>query len=202
MAAYFGLLDLAQLRSGETVLVSAAADAAGAMAGQIAMLKGARAIGIAGDREKCDWVTRHARLSACINQAAENVSVRLKALAPRGVDIYFDNTGRELLDTIVAGRHLAAGGRIVQNTVKAGDPDAILARGGYLPGNGGRAGAACQGARLRASARGISARRDRLAWRGAASPPRSTSSRDSPMLRRTCCSRCRTANFGRSLVRV
>jgi len=136
MAAYFGLLDLARLRSGETVLVSAAADAAGAMAGQIAMLKGARAIGIASNREKCDWVTRHARLSACINKAAENVSVRLKALAPRGVDIYFDNTGGELLDTIVAGRHLAAGGRIVQNTVKAGDPEAILARGGYRPGNG------------------------------------------------------------------
>ena len=137
MAAYFGLLDLARLRSGETVLVSAAADAAGAMAGQIAMLKGARAIGIATNREKCDWVMRHARLSACINQAAEKVSVRLKALAPRGVDIYFDNTGGELLDTIVAGRHLAAGGRIVQNTVKAGDPEAILARGGYLPGDGG-----------------------------------------------------------------
>jgi NADPH-dependent curcumin reductase len=137
MAAYFGLLELARLRPGETVLVSAAADAAGAMAGQIAMLKGARAIGIASNRERCDWVTRHARLSACINHAAENVSARLKQLAPRGVDIYFDNTGGELLDTIVAGRHLAPGGRIVQNTVKAEDPEAILARGGYLPGEEG-----------------------------------------------------------------
>jgi NADPH-dependent curcumin reductase CurA len=133
MAAYFGLLDLARLRPGETVLISAAADAAGAMAGQIAMLKGARAIGIASNRESCDWVTRHARLSACINHGAESVSARLKALAPRGVDIYFDNTGGELLDTIVAGRHLAPGGRIVQNTVKAADPEALLARGGYLP---------------------------------------------------------------------
>jgi NADPH-dependent curcumin reductase CurA len=137
MAAYFGLLELARLRPGETVLVSGAADAAGAMAGQIAMLKGARAIGIASNRERCDWVTRHARLSACINHAAENVSARLKALAPRGVDIYFDNTGGELLDIIVAGRHLAPGGRIVQNTVKAEDPEAILARGGYLPGKEG-----------------------------------------------------------------
>lgn len=137
MAAYFGLLELARLRPGETVLVSAAANAAGAMAGQIAMLKGARAIGIASNRERCDWVTRHARLSACINHAAENVSARLKQLAPRGVDIYFDNTGGELLDTIVAGRHLAPGGRIVQNTVKAEDPEAILARGGYLPGKEG-----------------------------------------------------------------
>src|SRR5213076_3368747 len=97
MAAYFGLLDLARLRPGETVLVSAAANAAGAMAGQIAMLKGARAIGVAGSREKCDWVTRHARLSACINHGSENVGARLKQLAPRGVDIYFDSTGGEVL---------------------------------------------------------------------------------------------------------
>jgi NADPH-dependent curcumin reductase len=135
MAAYFGLLDLAQLRAGETVLVSAAANAAGAMAGQIAMLKGARAIGIAGTREKCDWVTRHARLSACINYASENLGARLKQLAPRGVDIYFDNVGGELLESIVGGGHLAPGGRIVQNSVTPADPQALLARGGYPPGN-------------------------------------------------------------------
>ena len=131
MAAYFGLLELARLRPGDTVLVSAAANAAGAMAGQIAMLKGARAIGIAGSREKCDWVMRHARMSACVNLGGENVSARLKQLAPRGVDVYFDNTGGELLEAIVAGRHLAPGGRIVQNSVKPADPEAILARGGY-----------------------------------------------------------------------
>ena len=165
MAAYFGLLDLGQLRPGETVLVSAAADAAGAMAGQIAMLKGARAIGIASNRERCDWVTRHARLSACINHAAENLSARLKALAPRGVDVYFDNTGGELLDTIVAGRHLAPGGRIVQNTVKAEDPEAILARGGYLPGN-----APVRALRVRAcdyEHRRGEFLRDAIAWYGA-----------------------------------
>jgi len=164
MAAYFGLLDLARLRPGETVLVSAAANAAGAMAGQIAMLKGARAIGLASNREGCDWVTRHARLSACINPGAENVGARLKQLAPRGVDIYFDNTGGELLDTIVAGRHLAAGGRIVQNTVKAADPEAILARGGYLPKEGVQA--------LRVRARDYEHRRgeflrEAIAWHGA-----------------------------------
>jgi NADPH-dependent curcumin reductase len=137
MAAYFGLLDLARLRPGETILVSAAANAAGAMAGQIAMLKGARAIGIAGTREKSDWVTRHARLSACINHAGENVSARLRQLAPRGVDVYFDNTGGELLESIVAGRHLAPGGRIVQNSMKPVDPEAILARGGYQSGKDG-----------------------------------------------------------------
>ena len=131
MAAYFGMLDLARLKPGETVLVSAAANAAGSMAGQIAMLKGARAIGIAGSREKCEWVLRHARFTACINHATEDVGARLRQLAPHGVDVYFDNKGGALLETIVAGRHLAQGGRIVQNTLQPGDPAALLARGGY-----------------------------------------------------------------------
>jgi NADPH-dependent curcumin reductase len=134
MAAYFGLLHLARLRPGQVVLVSGAANAAGAMAGQIAMLKGARAIGIAGTREKCEWVTRHARLSACINHASENVDARLKQLAPRGVDIYFDNVDGELLETIVAGRHLAPGGRVVQNSVSPAEPQSLLARAGYPAG--------------------------------------------------------------------
>jgi NADPH-dependent curcumin reductase len=137
MAAYFGLQDLARLRAGETVLVSAAANAAGAMAGQIAMLKGARAIGLAATREKCDWVTRHARLTACINYTSENVGARLKQLAPHGVDVYFDNVGGELLETIVAGGHLAPGGRVVQNCVQPTEPEALLTRGGYAPGAAG-----------------------------------------------------------------
>jgi NADPH-dependent curcumin reductase len=134
MAAYFGLLDLARLRPGESVLVSAAANAAGAMAGQIAMLKGARAIGIAGTREKCDWVTRHARLSGCINHTAENLDARLRQLAPHGVDIYFDNVGGELLERILTGGHFAAGARIVQNDVAPAEAQALLIRGGYPPG--------------------------------------------------------------------
>ena len=133
MAAYFGLLDLAKLRPGETVLVSAAANAAGSMAGQIAMLKGARAIGIAGTREKCEWVMRHARLAGCINYRAEPLSARLRQLAPRGVDIFFDNTGGELLETVIAERHLASGARIVQNTLSPSDPQPALLRAGYLP---------------------------------------------------------------------
>jgi len=137
MAAYFGLLDLARLQPGETVLVSAAANAAGAMAGQIAMLKGAHAIGLAGTREKCDWVTRHARLSACINYASENVGARLRQLAPHGVDVYFDNVGGDLLDTIVRGGHLAPGGRVIQNSVSPQEPQALLARAGYPPGKAG-----------------------------------------------------------------
>jgi NADPH-dependent curcumin reductase CurA len=134
MAAYFGLLHLARLRAGETVLVSAAANAAGAMAGQIAMLKGARALGLAGTREKCDWVTRHARFSACINYSAENLEARLRHLAPHGVDIYFDNVGGELLEKVVASGILARDARIVQNSVTPADPEVLLARGDYAPG--------------------------------------------------------------------
>lgn len=134
MSAYFGLLDLAQLRPDQTVLVSAASNAAGSMAGQLAILKGARAIGIAGTREKCDWAVRHARFGACINYRAESVTTRLKQLAPSGVDVYFDNSGGELLETIVAGHHIAQGGCIVLNSVRPTNITELLVRNGYATG--------------------------------------------------------------------
>lgn len=134
MAAYFGLLDVARLRAGEMVLVSAAANVAGAMAGQVARIKGARAIGIGSSREKCDWATRHARFSACIDQHAENLGSRLRQCAPRGFDVYFDNSGGELLDAVLSGRHLASGGRVVLNSVRQDDPAELLQRAGYAPG--------------------------------------------------------------------
>ncbi|HEV7137502.1 MAG TPA: NADP-dependent oxidoreductase [Steroidobacteraceae bacterium] len=134
MAAYFGLLDLAGLRAGEMVLVSAAANVAGAMAGQVARIKGARSIGIGSSREKCDWATRHARFSACVDHHAENLSNRLRQLAPHGFDIYFDNSGGELLEAVLAGRHLAPGGRVILNSVRQDDPGELLRRAGYAVG--------------------------------------------------------------------
>src|SRR5579883_3045474 len=134
MAAYFGLLDLARLRAGELVLVSAAANVAGAMAGQVALMKGARAIGIGSTREKCDWATRHARFSACVNHHSENLGSRLRQLAPHGFDVYFDNSGGELLEAVLAGHHLAPGGRVVLNSVRQDDPADLLRRAGYAPG--------------------------------------------------------------------
>lgn len=134
MAAYFGLLDLARLRAGETVLVSAAANVAGAMAGQVARIKGARAIGIGSSREKCDWACRHARFSACVDQHAENLAARLRQVAPHGFDVYFDNSGGELLEAVISGRHLAVGGRIVLNSVREDDPAELLRAAGYAPG--------------------------------------------------------------------
>lgn len=134
MAAYFGLLDLAGLTSGETVLVSAAANVAGAMAGQVARIKGARATGIDGSRGKCEWALRHARFCACINHREEDLGSRLRQLAPRGFDIYFDNSGGELLETVLSGRHIAPGGRVVLNSVRQDDPAELLQRAGYAPG--------------------------------------------------------------------
>jgi NADPH-dependent curcumin reductase CurA len=113
MTAYFGLLDVAQVRPGEIVLVSAASGPVGSMVGQIAMLKGARAIGIAGSREKCDWVQRVARFEACIDYRTEDVDARLRELAPEGVHVFFDNTGGELQHTVIGRRHLALGARVV-----------------------------------------------------------------------------------------
>ena len=135
MAAYFGLLDLAGLRAGETVLVSAAANVAGAMAGQVAMIKGARAIGIGSSREKCDWATRHARFAAMRQPSCGESRARVcSQLAPQGFDVYFDNSGGELLEAVLSGHHLAPGGRVVLNSVREDDPAELLRRAGYAPG--------------------------------------------------------------------
>jgi hypothetical protein len=134
MAAYFGLLDLARLRAGETVLVSAAANVTGAMAGQVARIKGARAVGLGSSREKCDWATRHARFSACVNFHGENLGTRLRQLAPHGFDVYFDDTGGELLEAVLCGRHVAPGGRVILNSARHDDPAELLQRAGYAPG--------------------------------------------------------------------
>lgn len=134
MAAYFGLLDLAKVRTGETVLVSAAANVAGAMAGQVARIKGARAVGIGSSREKCDWATRHARFSACVDHHAESIDSRLRQIAPHGFNVYFDDSGGELLETVLSGHHIAPGGRVVLNGMRQDDPGDLLRRAGYAPG--------------------------------------------------------------------
>lgn len=113
MLAYFGLLEVAKLQPGETVLVSTAAGGVGSMAGQFARLKGARVIGIAHSKEQCDWALRSARFAACIDQTTDDVSARLRALAPNGFDIYFENVGGELLEKIVGGGHLKQDARVV-----------------------------------------------------------------------------------------
>ena len=96
--AYFGLLDLGEPKAGETVVVSAAAGAVGSIVGQIAKIKGCRAVGLAGTAEKCDWITGDLGFDAAINYRTEDVPRALADACPNGVDIYFDNVGGEILD--------------------------------------------------------------------------------------------------------
>lgn len=111
ITAYIGVLEVAKPRPGETFLVSAAASSVGSIAGQIAKMQGATVIGITGSEAKCDWLTRELGFDACVDYKTEDVAARLKELAPTGVDIFFDNVGGELLDTVL--RRLALRARVV-----------------------------------------------------------------------------------------
>ena len=101
LTAYFGMLDLGKPAAGETVVVSGAAGATGSVAAQIARIRGARAIGIAGGAEKCAWLREQARLDAAIDYKSEDVGARLSALCPNGIDVFFDNVGGEILEAVL-----------------------------------------------------------------------------------------------------
>jgi NADPH-dependent curcumin reductase CurA len=99
--AYFGLLEVGQPKAGETVVVSAASGAVGSLVGQIAKIKGCRAVGIAGGAEKCRYVTQELGFDACVDYKAGNLAADLKAAAPKGIDVNFENVGGEILDTVL-----------------------------------------------------------------------------------------------------
>ena len=101
MTAYFCFLELGQPKEGETVVVSGAAGAVGSVVGQIAKIKGCRAVGIAGGPEKCKYIVEELGYDAAIDYKNENVRQRLKETCPEGVDVYFDNVGGEILDTVL-----------------------------------------------------------------------------------------------------
>jgi NADPH-dependent curcumin reductase CurA len=111
MTGYFGLMDVGQPKPGETVVVSGAAGAVGQTVGQLAKIKGCRAVGIAGGPAKCEWVVKELGFDACIDYKAGPVKDGLKAHCPKGVDIYFDNVGGEILDIVLT--RLARGARII-----------------------------------------------------------------------------------------
>ena len=102
MTAYFGLLDVGQPKAGETVVVSAAAGAVGSVVGQIAKIKGCRAIGIAGGKEKCRYVVEELGFDAAVDYKHEPWSETLRKHCPKGIDVYFDNVGGEILDAALA----------------------------------------------------------------------------------------------------
>ncbi len=102
MTAYFGLLDTGQPKAGETVVVSAAAGAVGAVVGQIAKIKGCRVVGIAGGAEKCLYIVHELGFDAALDYKSEDVSRSLRKHCPEGIDVYFDNVGGAILDAALA----------------------------------------------------------------------------------------------------
>jgi len=110
MTAYFGLLDVGRPKAGETVVVSGAAGAVGQVVGQIAKIKGCRVIGIAGGKDKCDYL-RSIGFDAAIDYKHDDVKAALKQHCPKGVDVYFDNVGGDILDAVLT--QLAMHARIV-----------------------------------------------------------------------------------------
>ncbi len=111
MTAYFGLLDVGKPQPGETVVVSGAAGAVGAIVGQIAKIKGCRVVGIAGGPRKCEYLTQTLGFDAAIDYKTEDVKKSLRQHCPKGVDVYFDNVGGEILDLVLT--QLARKARIV-----------------------------------------------------------------------------------------
>ncbi len=111
MAAYFGVIDIGKPKKGETFVVSAAAGGVGSVAGQIARILGLRVVGIAGGKKKCDWLVGEAGFDGAIDYLAEDVGLRLSALCPEGIDIFFDNVGGPVLDEALV--RLRMHGRIV-----------------------------------------------------------------------------------------
>ena len=106
LTAYFGLLDIGQPQPGETVVVSAASGAVGSMVGQIARIKGCRAVGITSSAEKCRWLTEELGFSAAINYKDTELMNALPQACPQGIDIYFENVGGTILDTVLTQMNL------------------------------------------------------------------------------------------------
>ena len=109
--AYFGLLDIGKPQPGQTVLVSGAAGAVGTVVGQIAKIKGCRAVGIAGGADKCRYLTEQLGFDAAVDYKNTDVKKGLRDACPNGVDVYFDNVGGDILD--IALTRLARGARVV-----------------------------------------------------------------------------------------
>jgi NADPH-dependent curcumin reductase len=101
MTAYFGLLDVGMPVAGETVVVSGAAGAVGQTVGQVAKIRGCRVVGIAGGQEKCDFVVKEMGFDACIDYKSGSLKEGLKEHCPKGVDVYFDNVGGDILDLVL-----------------------------------------------------------------------------------------------------
>jgi NADPH-dependent curcumin reductase len=112
MTAYFGLLEIGRPEPGQTVVVSAAAGSVGSLVGQMAKVKGCRAVGIAGGSEKCRLLSEEYGFDAAVDyKGAQSVATTLREHCPEGIDVFFDNVGGEVLEAAL--RNLARGARVV-----------------------------------------------------------------------------------------
>jgi NADPH-dependent curcumin reductase len=112
MTAYFGLLEVGEFKPGDVVVVSGAAGAVGQVVGQVAKIKGAgKVVGIAGGPDKCKYAVETLGYDACLDYKAGDLKKQLKEACPKGVDLYFDNVGGDILDTVLT--QLAMHARIV-----------------------------------------------------------------------------------------
>lgn len=111
LTAYFGMLDIGRPAAGDTVLVSGAAGATGSVAGQLARIAGARVIGIAGGRDKCDWLVSELGFDGAIDYKSDDVAGGIDEWCPDGINVYYDNVGGEILDLALA--KLAQSARVV-----------------------------------------------------------------------------------------
>ena len=102
LTAYFGLLNVGKPKEGETVVVSAAAGSVGSIVGQIAKIKGCHVVGIAGGKDKCNWLTSELGFDAAVDYKDGATFKALKAAAPKGIDVYFDNVGGDILEACLA----------------------------------------------------------------------------------------------------
>lgn len=127
LTAYFGLLDIGRPVEGDTVLVSGAAGATGSVVGQIAKIKGCRVVGLAGSDEKCAWLIDELGFDAAINYKTENVRKAIREHCPKGVDVFFDNVGGQILEDAIA--NLALRGRVVMCGAISGYNDSVPAPG-------------------------------------------------------------------------
>ncbi|MEM9546709.1 MAG: NADP-dependent oxidoreductase [Bacteroidota bacterium] len=102
MTAYFGILEVGKIKEGDTVLVSGAAGAVGSVVGQIAKIKGCKVIGIAGGPDKCKYLVDELGFDGAIDYKNENIYSGIKQYCPKGIDVYFDNVGGEILDAALS----------------------------------------------------------------------------------------------------
>src|SRR5258707_11140062 len=101
VTAWYGVTQICQPKAGETVAVSAASGAVGGVVGQLARARGCRIVGIAGGKAKCDYVVQELGFDACIDYKAGNLLQDLRIHCPKGVDVYFENVGGVILDTML-----------------------------------------------------------------------------------------------------